>query len=164
MLHKLNIANWSLSKKIISDRNKKFFAELWKSLFERLEIKLLYTTAYHSQANDIFEKTNQIMKIILRFYIQALKNSKNWLKTFDALQRALNNSANFIEKSSNEICYNFTSLRSFDLIKSTIDISASTTKIKIQVSDTIILTQKVFLNISMMQIIKSCKWKLKTEH
>ena len=82
------------------------------------------------------------MKIALRFHIQVLENSKDWVKIFDALQRKLNNSRNSTSKSSNEICYEFTSLRSSDLIKIDIEISAQTTKM--QISDAIALTQSLF--------------------
>ena len=144
-LQKLNIANWNFFKIIISDRNRKFLTNFWKNFFERLKIKLLYTTIYHLQTDDIFEKTNQIMKIIFRFHIQILKNSKNWLKIFDALQRKLNNSRNFINKSLNEICYEFTSLKNFDLIKIDIEISFFFSQMtKMQISDAITLTQNLF--------------------
>ena len=121
-LQKLNIANWNFFKIIIFDRDRKFLTNFWKSFFERLKIKLLYTTIYHSQTDDIFERTNQTMKIIFRFHIQVLKNSKDWFKIFDALQRKLNNSRNSTSKSLNEICYEFTSLRNSDLIKIDIEI------------------------------------------
>ena len=58
LLQRLNIADWDFLKIIISNRDRKFLTNLWKSLFERLKIKLLYTTIYHSQANNIFERIN----------------------------------------------------------------------------------------------------------
>ena len=38
LLHRLNIANWELSKIIIFDKNKKFLFELWNKLFQKLKI------------------------------------------------------------------------------------------------------------------------------
>ena len=58
LLQRLNIADWSFLKIIISNRDRKFLTNLWKNLFERLKIKLLYTTIYYSQADDIFERIN----------------------------------------------------------------------------------------------------------
>ena len=85
------------------------------------------------------------MKIILRFHIQVLKNSKDWFKTFDALERKMNNDRNSTSKSSNEICYEFTLLRNSDLIKIDIEIFAQMTKM--QISDAIALAQNLFKHI-----------------
>ena len=76
LLNKLDIADWRLSKVIIFDRDRKFLFALWKALFLRLEIKLLYSIAYHSQFDDSFERTNQIIEIALRFMIFTIE-SKN---------------------------------------------------------------------------------------
>ena len=81
LLHRLNIANWELSKIIIFDRNKKFLFELWNKFFQKLKIDLLYFTTYHSQTNEVSERTNQTFEIALRFYLQDLANVKNWSKT-----------------------------------------------------------------------------------
>jgi hypothetical protein len=36
---------------------------------------MLYSIAYHSQTNDVNERTNQTLKIALRYYIQKLHDS-----------------------------------------------------------------------------------------
>ena len=148
LLQKLDIADWNLLKNIIFDRDKKFLSNLWKNLFNRLKIKLLYITTYHSQTNDVFEKINQTLKIALKFHIQALKNFFKWSNTLDALQRNLNNSSNSTEKTFNEICYEFTSLRSADLIRNdTFNSSLFKAQAKIHVNDSVTLTQLLSKNI-----------------
>ena len=148
LLQRLNIADWDLFKNIIFDRDKKFLSDLWKNFFNRLKIKLLYITTYHSQTDDVFERINQTLKIALKFHIQALKNFFKWSNTFDALQRNFNNSSNSIEKTFNEICYEFTFLRSADLIKNdTFNSSFFKAQARMHVNDSMILTQLLSKNI-----------------
>ncbi len=68
LLDRLLIANWRISERIISDRDSKFISDFWRALFNKLKTKLLMFTAYHSQTNDQFKKTNQTVKIALRFF------------------------------------------------------------------------------------------------
>ena len=119
LLKRLNFANWNLSKVIIFNKDRKFLSKLWIFLFEQLNVKLLYFTVYHFQTDDVFERTNQILKIALRSFILTLKNSRNWLTLIDFLQRKFNNTFTAVEQSSNEICYDFTSLIDSTLIKNT---------------------------------------------
>lgn len=121
LLFKVNIVDWDFFKHIIFDRDRKFLADLWKNLFNRLKIKLLYITTYHLHVDQTFKRINQIIKIASRFYIQALQNSKDWSKTLDAFQRKLNNNFNFTKKMTNEICYEFTSLKNSDLIRNNVN-------------------------------------------
>jgi hypothetical protein len=50
-----------MPKEIISDRDKKFTSNFWKSLFVSFETKLLFSTAYHPQANGKIERVNQVL-------------------------------------------------------------------------------------------------------
>ena len=139
LLHKLDISDWDLSKVIIFDRNRKFLFDLWKKWFQKLEIDLFYSTAYHSQTNKSSKRINQTLKIALRFYFQNISNIKDWLNTMiDSIQRTFNNSISFIEKILNEICYDFISLQSIDLLK---DITMTSTLSRITVVDSIAMTQ-----------------------
>lgn len=65
------------------------------------------STAYHSQTDDQSEKTNQIFKTTLRFFIT--KNPKaNWISILSLIQANINNSSNATtELISNEIIYEF---------------------------------------------------------
>ena len=119
MLERLNLANWDLLKIIISNRDRKFLSDLWTALFDQLRIKLLYFTIYYSQIDEAFERTNQTLKIALRYHLMCLKNSKNWLTVVDFMQREFNNTFSSITtKTFNEICYDFTSCTNIDLINS----------------------------------------------
>ena len=91
---------------IIFDWDWKFLSLFWTALFEQLRVKLLYSTAYHSQTDDQLKRTNQTVKIALWYYMQFMKDSVHWSKIILLLQSNLNNfifmSAN---KTLNEICY-----------------------------------------------------------
>ena len=139
LLHKLDISDWNLFKVIIFARNRKFLFDLWTKLFQKLEIDLLYSTAYHSQTDESSERINPTLKIALRFHFQSISNIKDWLNTMiDSIQRTFNNSISFIEKILNEICYDFISLQSIDLLK---DITMTSTLSRITVVDSIAMTQ-----------------------
>ena len=118
MLKRLNLANWDLSKTIISNKNRKFLFDLWTDLFKKLRIKLLYSTVYYFQTNEAFEQINQIFEIALRYHVQALKDFKNWFKIVKVMQRNFNNAITLTDKSWNEICYEFISFQSSNLIRS----------------------------------------------
>ena len=145
LLNRLNIANWSLFKIIIFDKDRKFLFDLWFALFNRFEIKLLYFTAYHSQIDEFFERINQTLKIAFRYHFQTLSDHRNWSSIINVMQRTFNNEIAFIEKSSNEICYGFTSLQSTDLIRSS-NLAYENDKAKnarLTVADSIVMTQVV---------------------
>ncbi len=73
LLDRLDIGDWGISKVLLSDRDPKFLSDLWKALFEKLGVKLLYFTAYHSQIDGSSERTNQTAEIALRFYMYTLE-------------------------------------------------------------------------------------------
>ena len=146
LLHRLNIANWELSKVIIFDRNRKFLSNLWIKLFQQLEIDLLYSITYHSQTNEAFERINQTLEIAFRFHLQSLSNFKNWSKTvINSIQRTFNNSISFTNKTSNEICYDFISMQSIDLLKNSSIMSIEIAKMS--AANAIAMTQMYAKNI-----------------
>ena len=139
LLLKLDTSNWDLFKMIISNRNRKFLFELWTKLFQKFDVDLLYSTTYHSQTNESSKRTNQILKIALRFHLQSISNIKNWSNTvIDSIQRTFNNSVSSIDKILNEICYDFTSLQSLDLLK---DTAVTSTLSRTMIVDAIAMTQ-----------------------
>ena len=75
LFDRLDIADWSLSKTIISNRNRKFLFDMWTIIFEKLRVKFMYSTAYHFQIDEQSERTNQTIEIALRFYLIIMKNS-----------------------------------------------------------------------------------------
>ena len=58
ILNRLFIIDWNLLVVIISNRNSKFLSNIWQTFFDRFDIKLFIFIIYHSQTNDIFERTN----------------------------------------------------------------------------------------------------------
>ena len=53
-------------KMIIFDRDEKFNAVFWRSLFGGMETKLNFSTSHHPQTDGKTERTNQIMEDMLR--------------------------------------------------------------------------------------------------
>ena len=107
---------WSLPRTILSDRDKKFVAAFWKAIFSHLKTALLFTTAYHSQRDDQSEKTNQTLKIALRFALMK-KKCKDFIKLLPFIQAMMNNFQNVItEFSPHEIFYGFKVLKTIDLL------------------------------------------------
>jgi hypothetical protein len=117
LLTRLEIMNWELFKVIIFDRDSKFLVDLWKIIFDRLSVKLLYSTAYHSQTDEQFERINQTVKIALRYQLTSMTNIKKWSRTLFIIQFHMNNSIFSLEKTLNEIVYEFISIQFFDLTK-----------------------------------------------
>ena len=107
LLNALLTVDWGIPKGIISNRNPKFLSDLWQAIFTKIETRLLTSIAYHSQTNDSSERTNQTVKIALRFLITMFSNVK-WSTFLSALQAQLNNFLNTAtELASNEIVYEF---------------------------------------------------------
>ena len=148
LLQKLDIADWNLLKTIISNKDKKFLSEFWIELFKRLEVKLLYSTAYHSQTDETSKRINQTFEIALRYHIQTLIDFRKWSKIIDVLQRNFNNAVTFTDKSSNEICYEFIFLQSFDLLRSIIFAKAFVlSRSKLTIQNNIAFVQMTFKQI-----------------
>ena len=146
LLHRLDIADWELSKVIIFDRDRKFLSNLWIKLFQQLKVDLLYSTAYHSQTNEASERINQTLEIALRFHLQNLSNFKDWSETvINSIQRAFNNSISFTDKTSNEICYDFTSMQSIDLLRNSSIVSIEIARMS--AANAIAMTQMYAKNI-----------------
>lgn len=115
LLDRLDIADWGIPKVIISDRDPKFLSELWSSLFKKLGVSLLYSTAYHPQTDGKSERTNQTVEIALRFYIHALEKWSFWPKLLPRIQAFLNNSS-VSGDTPNEAALGFTPNRPLDLL------------------------------------------------
>jgi hypothetical protein len=53
-------------KKIMSDRGSLFTSKFWEKLHESMDTKLNFSSAYHLQTDGQTERTNQILKDMLR--------------------------------------------------------------------------------------------------
>ena len=106
-LFKLQFVDWDVFSAIIFDKNSKFISNLWKFIFEQLRISLFMSIVYHFQSNDLFEKSNQIVEIVIKYLIICYSNTNWWLILF-AFQTQLNNFFNSTTRlSSNELIYDF---------------------------------------------------------
>ena len=107
VMNRVQLINWNISKIIIFDRDSKFTFEFWIVFFHRLNTNLFMNNAYHSQTNDLFERSNQTIKITFRYLITQYFDI-NWVKTLSTFQSYFNNVFNvIIDKSSNEVIYDF---------------------------------------------------------
>ena len=75
---RLNLVDWGLPGELITNRDPKFLSRFWMALFEKLGVKLFYNTAYHPQTDGSSERTNQTVKITLRFFVHAFDNPGLW--------------------------------------------------------------------------------------
>ena len=81
-------------------------SELWKSLFEKLGVSLLFSTAYHPQTDGQSEATNQYLQTVLRFFVNERQN--DWAEYLEEAEFVINNATNSTTKSSpNEILFGF---------------------------------------------------------
>ena len=123
LIERLEIVDWEYSKVIISDRDRKFLFELWKTIFVKLRVHLLYFTSYHSQTNDSSERTNQTVEIALRYFVHELDDSRKWPRCLSIFQTLVNNSIfTTTDNTSNEVIYDFTSNTSINLINEAVNL------------------------------------------
>lgn len=116
-LTRLDLVDWGLLGELITDRDPKFLGKFWTVFFEKLGVKLFYSTAYHPQINSSNEKTNQTMEIALRFSVHALKNPAYWPQVFPHIQAIINNTSfSTTGKTLNKLAYSFFPRRLLNLL------------------------------------------------
>ena len=76
LLTRLETINWGIPSAIISDRDRKFLSDLWKDIFLKLHVNLIYSTAWHPQTDGISERSNQTAEITLRYFIAELVDNR----------------------------------------------------------------------------------------
>jgi hypothetical protein len=77
-------------KKIVSDRGTQFTSHFWQQLHEALGTHLKFSSTYHPQTDDQTERTNQILKDMLRAC--ALQDKIGWDKRLQYAEFSYNNS------------------------------------------------------------------------
>ena len=108
--------DWKISRTMINDKNIKFMSNLWKIIIKKLNIIMLILIVWHSQINDQFEKTNEIIEIVLWFHIMIFSN-ENWNEILSYLQARNNNVTHvFIDYAFNELIYDFKVNDNVDLL------------------------------------------------
>lgn len=65
---------------IVCDRDKVFTSIFWSSLFEKLRVAMLYSSAYHPQSDGQTERLNQCLEAYLRcFFSEKPSSWRKWL-------------------------------------------------------------------------------------
>ena len=83
------VCYYGYPKSIVSDRDPKFTARVWKRLWERSGTKLKMSTSNHPQTDGQTEVVNQQLETMLRMYCAAKK--EHWDEYLSVLQMAFNN-------------------------------------------------------------------------
>ena len=77
-------------KKIVSDRGTQFMSRFWQKLYESMDTKLNFSSAYHPQTDGQTERMNQVLEDMLRAC--ALKYGGSWDKSLPFAEFSYNNS------------------------------------------------------------------------
>jgi hypothetical protein len=106
-LRSLQMAEWGIPQGIISDRDRKFVAHFWRSIFTRLGTKLLMSTAWHPQTDGLSENRNYQVEVAIRY--DTFENpDRPWSEIILPLQNAFSNAySSAIRTSPNELVYGF---------------------------------------------------------
>ena len=76
-------------KVIISDRDPKFTGNFWRSLFERLNTMLSFSTSFHPQSDGKTKRVNQVLEDLLRMYVKEQRGT--WEDYLHLVEFAYNN-------------------------------------------------------------------------
>jgi hypothetical protein len=114
-LNSLQKKEWELLRVIIFDRDLKFVDSFWKAIFMHMRVAFHFTTIYHSSSNDQSKRTNQTIKIVIRFSL--MNDHTDFVKLLLSIQTTMNNFVNaFTELFSHEIIYEFKILKFLNLL------------------------------------------------
>jgi transposase InsO family protein len=78
-----------VQKKIVSDKGTQFTSHFWQQLHEALGTHLKFSSAYHPQTDGQTERTNQILKDMLRACV--LQDQSGWDKRLPYAEFSYNN-------------------------------------------------------------------------
>jgi hypothetical protein len=102
----------------MSDRDPKFFSELWTSIFDTVGSKFLFWTAYYLQTDSKSECTNQTTEIALQ-YLYTMEDPKSRPSILYPLQHNINNTkSETTGRSPNAVVYRFTTNDALQLLAS----------------------------------------------
>ena len=119
LLRRLQLINWGIPRAIISDRDRKFLAEIWQQIFTALKVHLLYSTAWHPQTDGTSERSNQTAEIAMRYFISTLDDVRDWPLVLPQMSAALNNSTKYSSTNlaPNQVIYSFKTREALDLMR-----------------------------------------------
>ncbi|KAE8719660.1 Detected protein of unknown function [Hibiscus syriacus] len=81
-----------IPRTIVSDRDVKFLSHFWRTLWNKLGTKLLFSTTCHPQTDGKTEVVNRVLSTLLRAIIK--KNIKTWEDCLPHIEFAYNRVAN----------------------------------------------------------------------
>lgn len=84
------ITHQGLPEAIVSDRDTRFTAAVWKELWEQCGTKLAMSTSFHPETNGATEQHNKVMQEMLRSYVK--ESQKDWDLFLPVLEIAYNSS------------------------------------------------------------------------
>ncbi|KAI0994007.1 hypothetical protein K3495_g14176 [Podosphaera aphanis] len=84
---------WGIPTAIISDRDRKFVSDLWRTMWANLGVRLLFSTAWHPQTDGASERTNQQIEICFRYFVGSLESPERWPEICPNVAAALSNSS-----------------------------------------------------------------------
>uniref|UniRef100_A0AAV1V506 Integrase catalytic domain-containing protein n=2 Tax=Peronospora matthiolae TaxID=2874970 RepID=A0AAV1V506_9STRA len=78
-----------LPRELVSDRDPRFTADFWRSVFKSLGTRLKISTSDHPESDGQTERANRVLKEILRGYVHSFKS---WSEFLPMVEFAINNS------------------------------------------------------------------------
>ena len=100
---------------IVSDRDKKFLSHFWKTLWNKLGTKLLFSTTCHPQTDGQTEVINRTLATMFRAILKT--NLKMWEECLPHIEFAYNRSMHSTTKMSHfQIVYGFLPHAPIDLV------------------------------------------------
>ena len=104
-----------LPKTIVSDRDVKFLSHFWRTLWNKLGTKLLFSTVAHPQTDGQTEVVNRTLTTLLCAIIK--KNLRQWEKCLPHIEFAYNRIVHSTSSFSPfEIVYGFNPLTHVDIL------------------------------------------------
>uniref|UniRef100_A0AAV1TEL5 Integrase catalytic domain-containing protein n=1 Tax=Peronospora matthiolae TaxID=2874970 RepID=A0AAV1TEL5_9STRA len=78
-----------LSRELVSDRDPRFTADFWRSVFKSLGTRLKMSTSDHPESDGQTERANRVFEEILRGYVHSFES---WSEFLPMVEFAINNS------------------------------------------------------------------------
>lgn len=86
------VRHQGLPEVIISDRDPRFKARMWRALWKECGTRLAMTVSFRARANGLTETNNRVMQDMLRSFVN--ESRKDWDMKLSALEIAYNSSVN----------------------------------------------------------------------
>lgn len=84
-----------------------------------MKVSLMYSTAYHPQADGQSERSNQTAEIAMRYYIATLADIRQWPEILARMSAALNNSTKYstTNQTPTQVMFGFRTKEALDLLR-----------------------------------------------